>query len=263
MKTANLRLEQSIRTLFYIGLMGQLFFAIYIFLFYGGSAIKGDWNTWTEAMIHGIIEGDPIGNIVLVVHILLAFIITVCGPIQFFKWIRINRPTLHKWNGRIYIMTALVISTFAIYMIMARDAKIGGELGRIATTTNGLLIIVFAILTWRTGVKKQFAQHRKWAIRTFIVVSGVWFFRIGFGVWILITGFTAPGTSADLSGPFDRLLYFGSYLVPLAIAEFYLYVKDSKHSKLKFIGAGFFFMLCVILLGGTAITAKFFWLDSL
>jgi hypothetical protein len=261
--SASKRLNYSVRALFSVGLIGQLAFAVYILLFYGGSALMGNWDSWTEAMIHGFLEGDFWGNTALLMHIFLAFFITAGGPLQFVKVLREKGSTFHKWNGRIYILTALIISIGALYMVWAREATVGGQLGRIAISLNALLIILFGILTWRTALHKKFVAHRKWAIRTFIVVSGVWFFRIGFGTWFLLTNFNAYGVTSDLTGPFDQFLYFGSYLVPLAIVEAYLFVKESNKALLKNMLAAFLFVLTLVLIGGTAITAKIFWLDSI
>ncbi|MFK7810306.1 MAG: DUF2306 domain-containing protein [Saprospiraceae bacterium] len=260
MLTANQYLNRAVKSLLYIGMIGQLAFAIYILIHFGGTAIQGNWQAWTDSMIHGIIEGDLIGNIALIIHILLAFIITIGGPLQFFPWFRSKGRSFHKWNGRIYILTALLISLGALFMIWNRPATVGGEWGRIATSGNGVLIIWFSIMTWRTGVQRKFEEHRKWAIRTFVVVSGVWFFRIGFGTWFLVTGFTAPGVTEDLSGWFDRTLYFGSYLGPLLISEIYLQVKDDNNIRTKWSLALFLFVLCPLLVGGTFITIKVFWL---
>lgn len=257
--SVNKNLTWSVRSLFAIGLAGQLAFAVYIFVHFGGTAIEGDWEAWTRSMIHGIIEGDPVGNAAVVMHILLAFIITVCGPLQFVPWLRSKGRKFHKWNGRIYISTALLISLGALFMVWSRPATVGGRLGGVATSINGLLIIWFGIMTWRTGMQKRFEVHRKWAIRTFIVVSGVWFFRIGFGTWFLITGFKAPGVTDNLTGWFDQILYFGSYLIPLAIGEMYIRVKESGSKRAQVNLAIFFFILCPILIGGTIVTAKIFW----
>ncbi len=255
------KLNIAVRSLFYIGVAGQLAFAAYIFIHFGGTAIKRDWQSWTDGMIHGIIEGDPIGNAVLILHILLAFIITVGGPLQFIPWFRKKGRSFHKYNGRVYIFTALLISVFALFMVWNRPATTGGELGRIATSINGLLIIWFAIMTWRTGMQKKFEAHRIWGIRTYLVVCGVWFFRIGFGTWFLVTGFSAPGVTQDLTGWFDRILYFGSYLAPLFIAEVYIRIKSSDNSLAKKYLTIFLFALCPLLIGGTFITAKVFWMN--
>lgn len=260
MLTVDRNLNRAVRLLFYIGVIGQLAFALYIMIHFGGTALKGEWDSWGAGMIHGIIDGDPIGNIALIVHIALAFIITLGGPLQFFTWFRTKGRSFHKWNGRIYIFTALLISLGALFMVWNRPATVGGEYGRIANSVNSLLIVGFAIMTWRTGVQRKFDEHRKWAIRTFMVVSGVWFFRIGFGTWILVTGFKAPGVTENLTGWFDRFLYVGSYLVPLLISEIYIRVKSTDNTIAKRNLTILLFVLSPLLIGGTYITAKIFWM---
>ena len=145
-------------------------------------------------------------------------------------------------------------------MIYNRPVKMGGEFGRMANLGNAILIIGFGIMTWRTGILRKFEEHRKWAIRTFIVVSGVWFFRIGFGTWFLLSGFTAPGVAEDLTGCFDKFLYVGSYLVPLIVAEAYLRTKASTSPSQKKVMAIFLYLLIPLLIGGTLVTVKVFWL---
>ncbi len=263
MQSINKQLEKSVKVLFTMGLIGQFAFAIYIFIYYGGSALEGNWQKWTDRMINGFLKGDFWGNTALMIHILLAFSITIGGPLQFVKRFREKGKIFHKWNGRIYIVTAIIISLVALYLVWARETSAGGLVGAIGTSTNGILIICFAIMTWRTAMNKNFIEHRKWAIRTYIAVCGVWFIRIGYGVWILVSGFTVPGMKSDLTGWYDRFLFFGSYLIPLFIVEVYFRVKESENVKWQKALTISFYILTVLLIGGSAITSKLFWIDSI
>jgi len=92
------------------------------------------------------------------------------------------------------------------------------------------------------------------------VVNAVWFFRIGFGTWLLITGFTAPGVTEDLTGWFGGSLYFLSILGPLFVAELYLKIKNSDNLKHKRYLTWFVYSLCPLLIGGTIVTAMVFWI---
>lgn len=260
MDHSNRNLKRAVYSLFYIGLAGQAAFAIYIFLHLGLSAFRQDWNVWTSGMANGIIEGDQMGNAALVLHVFLAFVITIGGPLQFIPALRTKFSSFHKWNGRVYIFCILLTSVVALFLVWSRPIIIGGLTGNMTTSGNAVLIILFGIMTWRTGVKRQFDVHREWAIRTFIVVSGVWFFRIGFGTWFLVTGFAAPGVTEDLTGWFDTALYFLSYLGPLAVVEFYLRVKKSENVRLKKWFTVFLLLLCPLLIGGTFVTVRVFWM---
>lgn len=260
---ANKTLKISAVFWFLIAIVGQWLFAYYIAVFYGGTAIQGDFVEWTKRMIHGFIEGDYMGNAFVLLHILLAFIITFSGPIQFIPILRNRYPLFHRLNGRAYIFTAIVISFGALYMVWSREALVGGLFGQITLSGNALLIIIFSIITIRTAMARNFEVHRRWALRTFIVVSGVWFFRVGFGLWIFLNNGNAPGSTQDLTGPFDMFLYLGDYLVPLLFLELYLYAENKGNAFGKFAMAVLLFILAALMAVGIFMAAQIFWLPNL
>ncbi len=97
------------------------------------------------------------------------------------------------------------------------DPSFGG-LGRRHPDRRAFSILIFAGLAWRHAVKRRFDRHRRWAMRTFMVVSGVWFLRAGIMGWIVLN--QGPvGMTRDMSGPADVVLTFGGYLIPLALLE--------------------------------------------
>ncbi|MEQ1518340.1 MAG: hypothetical protein ABL931_17810, partial [Usitatibacteraceae bacterium] len=67
---------------FIVAVLGQLMFAYYILVFYGGSALQGNLAAWKKVLPLGIVSGDTSGNAVLASHILLAAILTIGGPLQ-------------------------------------------------------------------------------------------------------------------------------------------------------------------------------------
>ena len=248
--------------MFSVGVVGQWLFVYYIVAFYGGVVVKGNYEKINEHLGHGIIEGDGMGNFMLAVHLALAAVITFGGPIQFFSFIRNRFPTFHRWNGRIYFVTAFLISIAGLYMNITRGAH-GGFTMMLGSAINSALIMAFSVMAWRMAMRRNFAAHKKWAIRAFIMVSGVWFFRIGYGLWILLTGFTAPGTSENLNGPFDIFLQFAHWLIPLLILEGYFLAKantDQRIKKLATVGLG---VLTVLLAAGIAMVTIIFWMPML
>lgn len=260
MDQSSKNLRKSVYALFFIGLLGQAAFALYILLHLGVSGIQRDWKVWTDGMANGIMTGDPIGNTALIIHVVLAFFITVSGPLQFIPSLRKKASSFHKWNGRVYISIVVLTSIVALSLVWNRPIVIGGIVGAIAISGNAILIILCSFMTLRQALRGHFESHRRWAIRTYVVVLGVWFFRIGFGTWFLITGFTAPGVASDLTGWFDTSLYFASFLGPLAITELYLTIKKSDNVKAKKYLTILFIILCPLLIGGTIVTTMVFWL---
>ncbi|MCB0641451.1 MAG: DUF2306 domain-containing protein [Phaeodactylibacter sp.] len=247
-------LQKMARLLFGIGVAGQWLFVSYIVAFYGGIVVTGAYEKVNEQLPHGIIEGDGMGNFMLAVHLALAAVVTFGGPLQFFKGIRSRFPVFHRWNGRIFFVTAFA----GLYMIYTRGAH-GGIVMGMGNTLNASLIFIFSALAWRAAMQRDFVLHKKWALRAFLMVNGVWFFRLGFGIWILITGFTAPGTSANLTGPFDIFLAFGHTLIPLAILEFYFYAKQQSGLRFQRLATAFFGLLALLLVGGIGMLVLVFW----
>lgn len=261
-RSANHHLKRVTRLLFGIGVAGQWLFVYYIVAFYGGVVVNGTYEKINEQLPHGIIEGDTFGNIMLAIHLFLAAYITFGGPLQFIPAIRNRFPKFHRWNGRVYFTTAFVIALAGMAMNFTRGAH-GGLPGMLGNSLNAVLIMSFSVLAWRTAMQKQFQVHKKWALRAFLMVSGVWFFRIGYGLWLLLSGFTMPGTSADLNGPFDIFLMFAHSLLPLLLLEFYFYAKAHPGQKLKRTATGIFALLCILLAGGIAMATMIFWLPAL
>ncbi|MEL6655426.1 MAG: DUF2306 domain-containing protein [Bacteroidota bacterium] len=256
------RFQQITRLLFYLGMAGQWLFAYYIVAFYGGVVMNGTYEKVNEQLPHGIIEGDTMGNMMLAMHLGLAAIITFGGPLQFFPSLRKRFPKFHRWNGRIFYFTAFLVTLAGLYMIITRPPH-GGATGFLGNALNATLILWFGTMAWRTAMQKDFVAHRKWAIRAFLMVSGVWFFRVGYGLWILLTAFKMPGTTANLDGPFDIFLSFGHSLVPLLIGEYYLWARAHDSPQVKKRASFVFGTLCLLLAGGIVMLSLVFWLPLL
>lgn len=247
---------------FSVAVLGQWIFACYIAAAYGGSAIAGQLEKWDEVLFYGFIEGDWIGNFMLVAHIFLAFVITVGGPLQLIPQLRSRFFTFHRWNGRIYVLTAFLISLAGLYLVTVRGV-IGGFYMQMGNILNASLIMTFAALTLKTAMNKDFLAHRRWAIRLFLMVNGVWFFRIGFGLWIFLNSGTAPGSTENFTGPFDVFLAFGHSLVPLFFGELYFLAQRQSNAIWRFSMAGLLIILAIGTGLGIFMAANIFWLGHL
>lgn len=247
---------------FVTAVAGQLIFALYIAAFYGRSAMRGDYQAWNEILAHGFVAGDAKGNIALAAHLLLAFAITVGGPLQLVPKIRSRAVTVHRWVGRAYVVVALTLSLGGLYLIWSRSALPGWSLpNAIAISINAVLIIVCGVMAWRHAIACRIGLHRRWALRLFIVVSGVWFLRVGVMLWILLFG--PAGLGEDLHGPVGIALNFAQYLVPLAVLELYLRAQASPGAAGRLAVAGLIGALAVGTAAGTAMATMFMWLPHI
>ena len=199
---------------------GQLLFVAFILLYYYARTLTGNFAGWNDKpIITGFVAGDTAGNLFFAVHVLMAAVITFGGLVQLIPAIRTRWPALHRWNGRLYLVSALTLALGGLWMTWGRGTwlALGGAIG---ITLDALLIIAFAALAWLAARTRRFVDHRRWAIRLFAVASAVWFMRVGYMAWGLATGGAGIGKAMD--GPFDLFLAFANSLLPLAIAEIYL-----------------------------------------
>ncbi len=251
---ANKILINTIKSWFVTAVIGQWIFAAYVALFYGGATASGDISQWNKVMPHGYVEGDIIGNIAVGMHLLLAVIVLVAGPLQFVPQIRAKAPLLHRINGRVYIVTAMILSLGGLFMVWTRGT-VGAEIGKYSISLNAILIIIFAVLAVYYAIKRNIKVHRRWAIRLFLVMAGVWFFRIGLMLWLMIHQAPVGFDPKTFTGPFLTFLGFAQYLVPLAFAQLYFSAQDSNNQQYKlFISVLMVIVTLATLAGITAAT---------
>ena len=199
---------------------GQLLFTAFILAFYYPASLSGDFAAWnTKPLIKGFVAGDASGNLFFAVHVLMAAVITFGGLVQLVPAIRGRWPQVHRWNGRLYLLSALMLSLGGLWLTWGRGTWLNLA-GAFGISLDALLILAFAAMAYRAARARRFVEHRRWALRLFAVASAVWFMRVGYMAWGIATGGAGIGEAMD--GPFDVLLAFANSLLPLAITEIYL-----------------------------------------
>lgn len=199
---------------------GQLLFTVFILLFYYPSSLSGDFAAWnTKPLIKGFVAGDAGGNLFFAAHVLMAAVITFGGLVQLVPMVRNRWPALHRWNGRLYLLSAVMLALGGLWLTWGRGTWMNLT-GAIGISLDALLILAFAILAWRSARARRFVEHRRWALRLFAVASAVWFMRVGYMAWGIATG--GAGIGERMDGPFDLFLAFANSLLPLAVTELYL-----------------------------------------
>lgn len=247
---------------FIIAVLGQWIFALYVTSFYGRATAAGHSENWNKVLPNGYVPGDTVGNVVVGIHLLLAVIILVGGPVQLIPKIRAYAPAFHRWNGRIYIYTALTVSLSGLYMVWIRGS-IGGLVQHISISINAVLIIISALFTIKYATARNFTVHRIWAIRLFLVVSGVWFFRVGLFFWLTIHQKPVGFDPKIFEGPFLNFLTFAQYVIPLTVFELYLKAKKSTSKTLIYTTALLLIILTIIMGIGTFGAAAAKWIPKM
>ena len=238
--------------------IGQLAFVWMIIAHYGAKTVSGNYPGWNDKpIIKGYVAGDVAGNILFAVHVLLAAVVTFGGLLQLIPAIRSRLPALHRWNGRLFLVIAYVMAIDGLWMTWVRRTYLSVISG-IAVSVDGVLILIFASIAWRLAAKRQIDAHRRWAMRTFMVVNGVWFLRVGIMGWVLVAQARA-GLTKDMSGPVDIALEFGSFLIPLIVLEFYFLAQRSSSALSKRLVSGLVLLMTAFMAVGIGGAVAFMW----
>lgn len=254
---ASTALKWSALLWFVVAAIGQAAFIGFILAFYGVRTATGDFAGWNDKpLIDGYVAGDDLGNIVFAAHVLLASVVTLGGLMQLIPAIRARWPRLHRWTGRTFMVIAIFMAVSGAWLALVRGTYLS-LISNVAILINAVLILAFVALAWRAAMKRRFDQHRLWAMRTFMVVSGVWFLRVGLMGWVVLNQGSA-GLTDDMSGPVDTVFLFGSYLIPLAVLELY-FAAQRGGAILKILAAAVVGVAAVYTAAGVFGATAFMW----
>src|SRR5579864_865456 len=244
---ADTALKAAARFWFGVTVLGQLAFGFAIASFYGMTALRGDYHAWN--FTHGYIPGVTKGNFAVDIHLLSAAIVMLAGAIQLVPQVRSRFPVFHRWNGRIYLLTAASVCVAGLYMTWIRGS-VGDLAQHLGSTVNALLIWICAGLSLRYALARDFTTHRRWALRLFLVVSASWFIRIMLFLWFMIWRAPVGLDPTNFTGPLPTSLSYAQYLIPLVVLEIYFRAQDRPGAMRRLATAGLIFVLTFAMLAG-------------
>ena len=250
-KHANRALNAAAGFWFVVAVLGQLVFAFAVASFYGLSAARGNWQQWNRTMTHGYTPGHPMKNLVVAIHLGSAVIILLSGAIQLIPQVRRYAPSFHRWNGRVYLVTAFTVSLAGLYMMWFRGT-VGDLSQHLGQSLDGVLIMLCSVIALRYALARDFKAHRRWALRLFMVVSASLFIRAGVLLSFSLNHGPFRFDQVTFSGPFLTFMSFAQYLVPLAVLEIYLRTQDQAGASGRFAMAAGLFVLTLVMGAGIA-----------
>jgi len=115
---------------------------------------------------------DPWG---LRLHIAASGVAMLLGAFQFFKPLRRNAPTLHRWMGWVYIVACVVGG------LAGGSIALSSTAGPIAGWGFFLLAVFWVpctLLAMFAAMRKDFVAHERWMIRSFALTFGAVTLRI-------------------------------------------------------------------------------------
>src|SRR5713226_2897983 len=100
-------------------------------------------------------------------HILPAMLFMILGPLQFVRGLRSKYPRVHRWCGRICLLTSAVIGISGLTLAFGKT--IGGVDEKAAIMLFGsFFLIALAKGLWH-ALRREFAEHREWMIRGYAI----------------------------------------------------------------------------------------------
>lgn len=156
---------------------------------------------------------------VLTAHVVLGCSALLAGCLQVWPWLRARHPNVHRITGRVYVglviaagLMALFLATFTPYGPVARASSTLLATLWIGTTIAGLL----------AARRKDFASHRRWMIRSFVLACSIATNR----VWVVLLVITLtpsyPTGSLALLITTAGLSSWLGWTLPLLITEWRL-----------------------------------------
>lgn len=246
---------------FIAAILGQTAFAGFILAFVVPRLMAGDLPGLNDKQhITGYVPGDLAGNAQLLAHLLVGALMTLSAMLQLLPGVRARHPAWHRWNGRVFMVAAIVATLSGFYLTWVRGSQLNLA-SAVSTSLNGALILLTLGLAWRAARAGQVAAHRRHALRAFLLVNGVWFLRLGLASAAITLA--AAGQRIDLDGPLFLAVGVGSWVLPLAVLELYFAAERGRSDGLRWATAALVLLLALATAAAGAVAWVAMWAPRL
>ena len=243
-----------------VAVLGQIVFACYLAALYGMTGLRGRLDLWRTVMPHGYAPQTPVHNSMIALHLLFALLLVSAGALQLLPLVRRRWPRLHRWNGRAYVVAAIIGSLTGLAMVWTPPGTVGDIWQHLGVSLNAVLILAAVVMAWRAALQGRFDIHRRWALRLYLLVGGVWFFRLGLMLWLLANRGPAGFDPETFTGPALTTLSFGQSLLPLALLQLYFIVQQRGSAAGQWAMATTLGLLSLLTAAGVAAATAMMWL---
>lgn len=127
---------------------------------------------------------------VLTAHVLLGCSALLAGCLQVWPWLRARHPQAHRITGRVYVGLCIAAGSMALFLATFTPY---GPVARASSTLLATLWIGTAIAGLVAARRKDFAAHRRWMIRSFVLACSIATNR----VWVVLLVITLTPTYAS------------------------------------------------------------------
>jgi hypothetical protein len=153
---------------------------------------------------------------ILVTHVLFGTVAMVTGLFQLWPWLRQNHRVIHRWMGRLYVVSVILGAPALAELIVLRLRALGQ-----APPSSMTGFIVLAVLwVWTTGRgyllarSRRFAEHRKMMIYSYAMTLSIIWSRFAFKAASHVHGFNFNWIGDNVG--------WGGWVVNLIVAQWWI-----------------------------------------
>jgi uncharacterized membrane protein len=100
------------------------------------------------------------------VHIILAIIALLTGPLGIIKRLRLRSLTFHRWNGRVYVLSIMLNFIPGLYISFFATGGWSSTIGFLILNTLWLVTTIFGYMYIK---RKDVLRHSQWITRSFFL----------------------------------------------------------------------------------------------
>ena len=141
----------------------------------------------------------PLRQLNLYLHAFGGGLALLLGVTQFMTRLRVRRPVLHRWLGRVYLIAVTLAGLSAFVIAPGTRGGLSGEVGLLMLA---VLWLITGFMAYRTIRRGDVAQHREWMLRNYALTFGAVTLRLWLGVLIMTQ---VPQLMTRYGGNFDAL----------------------------------------------------------
>ncbi|MGE6517592.1 DUF2306 domain-containing protein [Lysinibacillus sphaericus] len=155
-----------------------------------------------------IISNPTVWAVMLRIHIILAVIALLTGPVGMMKSLRNKRLPFHRFNGRIYIFSIVLNFIPGVYVSLFAT---GGWLSTFGFLILNTLWLITTTLGYKSIKRKDIVRHSQWITRSF-------FLTFANTIIYIIVAVTHNGLNLSYGLSYTIAVWL-CWIISLAIAE--------------------------------------------
>ncbi|MGG4454589.1 DUF2306 domain-containing protein [Brevibacillus porteri] len=155
----------------------------------------------------------------LVAHIVSAFIALLTGFFQFVDRIRLKKPRLHRFLGRVYVYSVFISGLLSLGSIFYAE-------NFLKATSFLILSLAWLFTCWkgyRTAINRQYEEHRKWMVRSFgmtlVAISARLLVPVLLLLYYILHGFSLPHGMETVIGEVLNVNIWAGLILNFVIVE--------------------------------------------